>query len=350
MSERKNTDYLTLLNVISMIAVVTLHANGCFWTFSATASYWLTANVIECLFYFAVPIFFMISGATLLDFRDRYDTRSFIKKRVLKTVIPFLFWSVFGILYRLCFLRDLSLSELSVSKVISGILNAEYTQPYWFFLTMFVLYATYPLLSLVPKQAKARAFGVAALVMMATNVVIPFLLSIFHTGVSWPLTITGHLGYLMYPLLGYWLVNVEIPRRWRIVIYVLALLGLMAHCLGTAFYSLSAGVIVQDWKGYLNLPCVFYSIGIFVFFRYHGNRVMSGFLGKPVRALAPYSFTVYLLHIFLLYAILKVAGHFGLDLSYTLWYRLGAVFVVVPVSVLIAWVIRKIPVVKHILP
>ena len=74
----EKTAYLTLLSVISMIAVVILHANGCFWAFS-TDRYWVTANCIESVFYFAVPIFFMISGATLLDYRDRYDTRVFVK-------------------------------------------------------------------------------------------------------------------------------------------------------------------------------------------------------------------------------------------------------------------------------
>ena len=87
--DRKN--YITFLSIISAIAVVILHTNGCFWIFS-NKRYWFTANIIECLFYFAVPAFFMITGITLMNYRDKYDTKTYFKKRIIKTVIPFLTW------------------------------------------------------------------------------------------------------------------------------------------------------------------------------------------------------------------------------------------------------------------
>ncbi len=47
---------------------------------------WVSANLLETIFYFALPVFFMISGATLLDYRSKYSTKTkgvknnFIKK------------------------------------------------------------------------------------------------------------------------------------------------------------------------------------------------------------------------------------------------------------------------------
>ena len=67
--QRKN--YIYLLSVISACAVVFLHTNSIFWTFSYE-SYWFWTNITECIFYFAVPIFFMISGITLLNYNERY--------------------------------------------------------------------------------------------------------------------------------------------------------------------------------------------------------------------------------------------------------------------------------------
>jgi len=75
--------YINVLAVVSALAVVFLHANGCFWKFSYE-NYWFSANIIESLFYFAVPCFFMISGATLLDYNERYDTKIYFVKRVKK--------------------------------------------------------------------------------------------------------------------------------------------------------------------------------------------------------------------------------------------------------------------------
>lgn len=90
------SEYIMLVNVLSMLAVVYMHVNNCFWTFS-TERYWKSADVIESVMYFAVPCFFMISGANLMDYRKRYDTKTFLIKRTKKTIIPYIFWSLFGI-------------------------------------------------------------------------------------------------------------------------------------------------------------------------------------------------------------------------------------------------------------
>lgn len=52
----------------------------------------------ETVFYFVVPIFFMISGATLMDYRDRYNTKDFFIKRGLCTFIPFIVWSLIWVI------------------------------------------------------------------------------------------------------------------------------------------------------------------------------------------------------------------------------------------------------------
>lgn len=48
--------YIDTLTILSCIAVVYLHANGIFWT-HPSGRLWLTSNVIESFFYFAVPVF-----------------------------------------------------------------------------------------------------------------------------------------------------------------------------------------------------------------------------------------------------------------------------------------------------
>lgn len=76
--------FLSFLQCICAISVVTLHTNGIFWKFSQTERYWFTANIVESLFYFAVPIFFMITGATLLNYQERYSTKEYFVRRIKK--------------------------------------------------------------------------------------------------------------------------------------------------------------------------------------------------------------------------------------------------------------------------
>ena len=93
MRERKV--YLSLARVLCAFAVVLIHTNGCFYEFNIDEC-WGWANVIESGLGFAVPVFIMVSGATLMDYSHRYSTKEFFKKRVIKTVIPYLVWSVIG--------------------------------------------------------------------------------------------------------------------------------------------------------------------------------------------------------------------------------------------------------------
>ena len=258
---------------------------------------------------------------------------------------------MFGVVWRFWVLRDLDPRQYGFFGIVNGILNAEFVVVYWFFMPLFFLYGAIVLLSLIPKEKKAKVCGAAALVLTVVFSAVPFFLNVFHTGVIWPLDPGMPTSYLIYIFLGYYLAHTEIPRSRRIVIYVLALAGLAAHLVGTYVLSMRAGEIVQTYKGYVNLPCVLYAAGVFVFFKAVGDRVMARpFPGKLIESLAPHTFTVYLLHWFILSAILKFAGHFGMDLTTLLLYRLGASVLVLQVCVLADLVVRKIPLIRRLLP
>ena len=60
----KNKLYISVANVFACISVIILHANGIFWT-RPSGRLWITSNFLETIFYWPVPIFFMLSGVTL---------------------------------------------------------------------------------------------------------------------------------------------------------------------------------------------------------------------------------------------------------------------------------------------
>ena len=47
--------------------------------------------------------------------------------------------------------------------------------------------------------------------------------------------------------------------------------GLLIHIIGTQILSIKAGEIVSVYKGYTNLPCVLYSVAVFVFLKDLGS-------------------------------------------------------------------------------
>ena len=50
-------------------------------------------------------------------------------------------------------------------------------------------------------------------------------------------------GYLIYTLLGYWIDNYELSKKWRCVIYAAALGGFLLMLVGTQILSLKNGTV-----------------------------------------------------------------------------------------------------------
>jgi surface polysaccharide O-acyltransferase-like enzyme len=53
---------------------------------------WHVANIIDGISRCSVPLFFMLSGALLLN--KKLETKKFLLGRLKKVAIPFLFWSL----------------------------------------------------------------------------------------------------------------------------------------------------------------------------------------------------------------------------------------------------------------
>lgn len=97
---KKRYYFMDLMAIVSSFAVVMLHTSGSATGLKVVVNRFtpdgLWSIMPNILFAFAVPIFFMQSGAKVLNYRDRYDTKTFFTKRVSKVVVPFTFWSILG--------------------------------------------------------------------------------------------------------------------------------------------------------------------------------------------------------------------------------------------------------------
>ena len=158
MNKEKNTiSYITFISVISAVSVLILHTNGCFWDFSSTDRYWKTANIIECTFYFAVPLFFMIIGVTLFDFYERNTLKEYFIKRARKTFIPFVAWSVIALAGKIV-LHRISIDSVNLKYIYQGITGTSIISIFWFFTPLFIIYLSLPLFASVEKSKRKEVF------------------------------------------------------------------------------------------------------------------------------------------------------------------------------------------------
>ncbi len=338
--------YISFISVVSCFAVLVLHTNGCFWDFSASARYWKTANIIECVFYFAVPLFFMLSGITLMDFYDRDSLPGYFKKRITKTVIPFLAWNAIALIWAVC-RGDISVSDLSLRYLYQAVTGNSLVRIYWFFNQLFVLYLCMPLFAAVEKARRKTVFTYLVIAGFLLNILVSFLKTLKQSDLNTPYGVTVVSGVLIWPLLGWLLHNCRLERWQKTVVYSLAVLGLVMHIAGTYVLSMEAGEVIKTFKGYQNVPSVLYAAGVFVFLKDLGTKMMKNrTVAGLINRVSGYTLSIYLMQFVFLLIFTDIIGVNARSIVY----RLGTPFVLIPVIMGITWCLRKIPVIRRIVP
>lgn len=350
-NNKKYILYFDLLNIFACFAVVALHVNGAVHTFAKTRN-WVSCMFIEALFYFAVPVFFMLTGATLMNYRKRYDTGAFFKKRIFKTFVPFMIWSIIGICWSIFYTKGMKISDINTpAKFISAVINCKGMGIYWFFPALFSVYLTIPLFSLVDEDkriGKKGIFTYLILVYIVLNVLLPFVCRL--TGIQWnsALNAVSCGGYVVWFLIGYLLANTDINKKFRMLIYILGLIGFFMYFYLTVQNSFKTGRFDKTYAGYMNIPAIFMGTAVFVLFKYGKWNLIDKHekAVRFVRNLSSASFGVYLIHYYLKDFSIR---HFGIDPRSTL-YRIVGTFIIYGLSVIIVRVIQKIPVIRKMVP
>lgn len=346
---KKRVSYFDALNVVSCIAVVAMHVNGTsLYTFQHSVS-WLSSLFIDCLCYFAVPVFFMLTGATLMDYRKRYNTYEFIKKRFSRTMIPFLFWSVVAIVWCVLALKCLKWSDVSSPiKLINVIFNVRAFNIYYFFIDLFAVYLCIPVLGIIPSQKRIGKKGVFTYLILYTFLsrsLLPVLFLII--GIDWNQSLNNPLGggYIIFVLLGYYLANTQIELKVRRVIYLFGAIALFFQFGSTAYLSFRDNSINAMYRGYTNFPAVIYAVAIFTAFKYFKWENYEK-LNSTIIKLSGASFGVYLIHKYPIYVLCYI---FSINEFSTAW-RIGGIFLTYGLSVIIVKLLQKIPYVNKLIP
>lgn len=337
--------YMAAANVAACLGVIILHTNFVFWT-KPGGRLWITSCFLETFFYWPVPIFFMLSGANLLDYPERYSTEEFLKRRVSKTLIPFLFWSLAAELY-LSALYDRSI-DWSLPRVMNDILNARTFSVYWFFLPLFASYLSMPVLARV--ESKIRSYLYAIVCGMFFVCILPLACRLLDIQMNSEVIPPIAGGYLIYIMLGYVLDRVELPRRTRYAFYLLGVAGWLMQFVGTLLASEGEIGVNVTFKGYTNLPAFLQAIGVFVFLKsvnyekLFGNRMER--VRKSVMSLSSLTYGIYLIHYFFVVGLPRL-----LDIQTTkLSWRLGGAVGIFLLSAGIVWLMKKIPLVRRLVP
>ena len=341
----EKTFYLSVLNVAACIGVIILHCNGVFWAFPK-GSLWVTSNLLETLFYWPVPVFFMLTGATLIDYRERYSTKEFFIKRIKKTAIPFVFWSLVAMVYWTYTVNG-GVFALDLKQIVTSIINTTYVDIYWFFIPLFAIYLSIPIVSGIRDKVSVFRYAVAAALIFIS--VLPQLCGVFGIVFNPDITPPAVSGYMMFPFLGYLLAKRDFTKKERLLVYALGVVGWAAQFFGTAWLSAGQETINTTFKGYTNLPSVLQAAAVFVFFKYLGLSEITAKHPKiksAVNTLSGLTFGIYLIHVYIVYQAPVLLGFNSASL---VWRTLGALGVFAVCAAMV-WLLKKLPLIKNLVP
>lgn len=336
--------YISAMNVVAALGVVFLHTNGAFWSNPRPVGrLWLTTNFIETFCYWPVPVFYMITGATLMEYRKRYDTSTFLKKRVKKTFIPYIAWSLFACAFNVLYQEQAM--DWNILHIIQNIFNSKYMQIYWFFPPLFAIYLSIPVLSAI--EGKIQVFRYAILSGVVTISVLPLVCNLLGISYNGALQVPVAAGSLFFAMAGYYINKTEINRKSRIVIYICGFIGWLMQFLGTMMVSANETTVIMTFKGYSNLPSFLQAVAVFVFFKYLLNDKKMGVkTEKAIYWAASLTSGIYLVHLYLLIVLIK---EFSIDNRMIVWRTCGAVAVFIASGIIIA-LLKKIPGIRRLVP
>lgn len=290
--DSKRIAYFDILNIIACISVVVLHSNGAVHQYVHDSTWWMRV-FYEVVFYFAVPIFFMLSGATLLRYQQRYDTKTYIHKRIHRAFIPFLFFSLLFMLLEI--VRDISHGEeVQLLHYFAAFCTGKLMWTnYWFFIPLFLLYIFIPFVSQIINQLSNNKIILLAVIIISMQTIM------------WPAqrlmgTEPSHLpmdSYVAYLLLGGVMSKDDffVSRKWYFTILIVSILSLTLRYV-IMYNSYEANEYIMTYNGlWAYFPAVF----IFLFSKKHFGNI-SDSAATLFKRISSCSFGVYLIHGFVL--------------------------------------------------
>ena len=289
--------YADYIRSFAAMAVVTIHSTGSYLTaFDPNNNmdvHWWTGNIYCSLLRWATPFFILLSGGFLLDPARHESTGEFLKKRIVRVLLPFAFWTVVYTVYQY---RE-SLFGAGVWPTWSEVLNRIFFEDVyyhlWFVPMIVSLYLLTPVFRIFIRHAQRRDveyFLVIAFFITAMQHLFPGFFVVEYVG--W-------LGYIGFYVLGYYLSTYSLPERWRTLVYALAILMPVVTALGTWWLSARKGAHDQTLYVYFSPNVVIMVIAFFSWLRWHDWSVFADRFPRFdafIHKFAALSFGIYFIH------------------------------------------------------
>ncbi len=329
----------------STIGVITIHSCGNHLYSFQSISYWWWANIFDSLSRSSIPLFFMLSGAFLIGKNESFLT--FIKKRILKVLIPYILWSVLYLLLMSILLKI----KFSLTDSLKMIVTGSVAYHFWFVKLILLMYMLVPFLNLIQVKLKVLHF---------VFIILIWFLLLFYSSFNKPPNNTLLNNILeVYKYAGYFLLGSLINKNYKKLITYKALiigffiLSILITVIGTYYLSFrgKAYELDESLYNYYSPNVIIMSVSMFALFRMYPFKKKN--CSKFVIYVFKYGIGIFFIHVGVKY-LLNMAirgiliGHLPF---YFPWLSIIVnVVIILLISFLSVFLISKIPILKLLTP
>ncbi len=305
-TDNRNTA-VDLLKAFAVFGVIVIHTCGSALTASLFSADWLSAVVYRSIVAASVPVFFMCSGALLLDPERDLPVRRLYARNLLRIVIALFFWAFFYKFFDLWL--DGSLTSGAAVQAVKEAILFRHKYHLYFLQIIILVYVLLPVTRIFVRHATDKEWVYALAVWALLGILYPTVKGF------WPFTLLSgtpkqwmlNQAYaaIGYTMLGRYLDRRPIPVRKSLL---LCILGFACVLGGTILMSRRTGTLYTGfWEG-MSVGVALMAAGIFCIGKHFAARGASkGFL-----FLSKASFCIYLIHV----AILSVLQELGLTVQF----------------------------------
>lgn len=287
------------LRAIAVMAIVTVHAIP---AESANQNQWLFAAAVTPVLLAFVGIYFMLSGLFLLN-SGTEDIKGFYWKRLKEIGIPFFFCSPCYYAYYVYLSREsLDLTWLEhVKAFVHGLLEGTIPQTshLWFMYVIMALYLCAPFLARMLQAMTDRELKIFLILMVAVQGLCTYM-NLFQINVEGSLEYMIFKGWVIYFILGYGLKRLCTRKQTGLFVF----LGIGGYGI-TMFQKIFTP---DNLPGIHDLAPTMTAMAacIFILFEFYGDRGPA-FLKKAAFFISRHSYTLYLIHYFILHYFVRAA-------------------------------------------
>jgi surface polysaccharide O-acyltransferase-like enzyme len=344
MEQENKTLWYDNLRVIATIGVIFIHVSSDYVPMSGKVSlynFWV-GNIFDSASRFSVPVFVMLSGALLLS-KD-YGIATFLKKRLFRLLLPFLFWSLIYIARSIIlrFKAGEKMSFIDIAREFFVQLRDGSSLHLWYIYMIIGLYLFIPLIGKWVRNATEKEILYFLAIWLCTL----FLDQPIISKIKPEIDLTYFTGFLGYLILGHYLQikSFANQKRTNVIAVVLIIAGLLSTILGTYLILYYRNVYGSTFYECLSPNIFLYATGLFLFFK---NKDTNNRFVVPIRNfICKYSYGIFLVHVLVLYLL----DDFGITWDFI--NPVAGIPVTVFLCLIISWaiiyVINKLPFGKYI--